>query len=137
MSKKRGREGEWSQAADAFGQPRPLRRGSLTERFVKCSKPGCACAVDEDARHGPYYSLTRAISGRTKTRLVNTEEAPVVSRQIEAGRRFRKEIEAYWQECERHADAELEALPGASVGGAKKRGSKRKSRRKSLRKSNG
>ncbi len=39
--------------------PKPMRRGALSERYVKCSKKGCACAESPDARHGPYYSLTR------------------------------------------------------------------------------
>ena len=30
--------------------------GSVSERYVKCNKAGCACADDTDARHGPYYS---------------------------------------------------------------------------------
>ena len=46
-----------------------MRRGSLSERYVKCSKPGCPCATDPQARHGPYVSLTRAVEGQTQSRL--------------------------------------------------------------------
>jgi hypothetical protein len=46
----------------------PMRRGSLSERYVKCSKPGCACAERPAARHGPYYSLTQTVGGRTQSR---------------------------------------------------------------------
>jgi hypothetical protein len=45
--------------ADRLAHPEPLRRGSLSERFVKCSKPGCPCASDPDARHGPYLSIAK------------------------------------------------------------------------------
>ena len=46
-----------------FAEPQPMRRGSLSERYVKCSKPGCTCAEDSKARHGPYFSLTRGVGG--------------------------------------------------------------------------
>ncbi len=61
--------------AARLGQSQPMRRGSLSERYVKCGKPGCGCAEDPKARHGPYYSLTRAVGGRTRSRFLNPEEA--------------------------------------------------------------
>lgn len=103
-----------------------MRRGVLTERRVTCSKPGCPCGQDPEARHGPYFSLTRAVGGRTRTRLVSQEEAVVVRRQIEEGRLFRGELEAYWEACERAADTELEAVRATE---AEKGGSKRRSPR--------
>ena len=93
-----------------LGPVRPLRRGVASERYVTCSKAGCACAHDSDARHGPYFSLTRAVRGRTRTRLVSAEEAVVVRRQIEQGCAFRSELEVCWHACERVADAELEGM---------------------------
>ena len=111
----------------ALGPIRFMRRGVLTERRVTCSKPGCPCGHDPEARHGPYFSLTRAVRGRTRTRLVSADEAVVVRRQIEEGRAFRSEMEAYWQACERSADAELEGLRAAQ---AKKGGSRRRSPRR-------
>ncbi len=110
-----------------LGPARPIRRGVLTERYVTCSKPGCPCAHDSDARHGPYFSLTRAVRGRTRTRLVSAEEAVVVRRQIEQGRAFRSELEAYWQTCERAADGELEGMRAAQ---AEKGGFRRRSPRR-------
>lgn len=114
-------------AKGLLGPISPMRRGVLTERLVTCSKPGCACSRDPEARHGPYYSLTRAVRGHTRTRLVSAEEAAVVRRQIEDGRAFRGELESYWQECERAADAELAGLHSAE---AEKGGSKRRSPRR-------
>ncbi len=114
-----------SQLAD----PIPMRRGSLTERFVKCSRPGCPCAQDPDARHGPYLSLTRAVAGTTRTRLLAPELADTVRRQIEVGRQFRDATDMYWAACERLADAELEALAVAPAPPGQKGGSARRSRR--------
>jgi len=86
-----------------------MRRGSLSERYVKCSKPGCPCAANPKARHGPYYSLTRAVGGQTRSRFLSAEEAERVRQQIEAGKQFRRRVEAYWTACEQWADAQLEA----------------------------
>ena len=102
--------GAGAQLAAQVGAPAPMRRGSLSERYVKCSKPGCACADGTEARHGPYYSLTRR--GRPHAVPVPVRRAgPRVRRQIEAGRQFRQQVDAYWEACERWADAELEARP--------------------------
>jgi hypothetical protein len=49
---------EVSAVASQLAEPRPMRRGSVSERHVKCNKAGCACADDTDARHGPYYSVS-------------------------------------------------------------------------------
>jgi hypothetical protein len=86
-----------------------MRRGSLSERYVKCGKFGCPCAAQPEARHGPYYSLTRAVAGRTQSRFLAAEEAALVRRQVAAGRQFRQQVEAYWAACERWADAQLDA----------------------------
>ena len=109
-----------------LGQPHPMRRGSLTERYVKCSKAGCRCAERPDARHGPYYSLTRAEGGKTQSRYLSAEQAEVARRQVEAGRQFREHVEAYWRACEQWADTQLDAPEAASQEAAKKGGSKRR-----------
>jgi hypothetical protein len=118
--------------------PRPMRRGSVSERYVKCSKPGCPCGEHPEARHGPYSSLSRVVKGRTQSRWLDAEQAPRVRRQIEAGQQFRKSVEAYWQACERWADAELDATPAASESEAAKKGaSRRRSRPRSSPRSKG
>jgi hypothetical protein len=112
-----------------------MRRGSLTERYQKCGKKSCPCHVDQDARHGPYYSLTRAVEGKTRTVHLRADEAEVVRGQVEAGRMFRQELEDYWQACERCADGELAALHSDSEVAVEKGGSGRRSKRDSKRKS--
>ena len=109
--------------ATQFAQPQPMRRGSLSERYVKCSKPGCPCAEDPKARHGPYFSLTRGVGGRTHSRFVSDAQAELVRRQVQAGQQFRRQVEAFWEACEEWADAQLQG--SAATAGAQKRGSKR------------
>lgn len=113
-----------------------MRRGSLSERTIKCSKPGCACAQDPKARHGPYYSLTHAVEGKTHSRFLTAEQADLVRQQIDAGRRFRGQVDALWEACEEWADHQL-ADVSASSAEAKKKGSKQISKRTSPRKSKG
>ena len=113
--------------------PSPMRRGSLSERYVKCSKPGCACAERPAARHGPYYSLTRTVGGRTQSRFVPAAQAARVRQQIAAGQQFRRHVDAFWEACEQWADAQLDGE--AATDAAEKGGSRRPSRRKSSRRS--
>jgi len=116
------------QLSDRIAQAVPMRRGSLSERYVKCSKPGCPCGERPEARHGPYFSWTRKIDGRTHSRFLTPEQAAIVRRQIEAGHAFRDDIEALWQVCEHWADTELGGLATEDEQGAEKKGSKRTSK---------
>ncbi len=115
--------------ASQLATPTPMRRGSLTERYMKCHKPGCRCAEDPGARHGPYYSLTRGVGGQTQSRWLTAEQADVARQQVAAGQRFRAQLDAYWTACEAWADAELDR-PAAPVAAGEKRGSPRPSRRR-------
>jgi hypothetical protein len=119
------------QLAAQISEPKPMRRGSLSERYVKCSKPDCLCAERPQARHGPYFSLTRAVAGRTQSRFLSAEQAAIVRRQVATGRQFRQQVDAYWEVCERWADAELDAPAAAPQEAAEKGGSARPSRRRS------
>jgi hypothetical protein len=122
------------QLAGELVEPQPMRRGSISDRMIKCHKPGCACAEDPKARHGPYHSLTRAVAGKTQSRFLTAEQAALAQQQIDAGRNFRVRVDDYWEVCEEWADSQL-ADSSASSGEAKKGGSKRTSKPTSSRKS--
>ena len=98
----------------------PMRRGSVSERSMKCGRKECRCQHDRQARHGPYYSLTRVEGGKTRSRYLSDEEAALARQQIEAGQAFRGRVEAYWRACEEWADAQLLEGGTASSGEAKK-----------------
>jgi hypothetical protein len=110
-----------------------MRRGSLNERRMKCGQANCACQRDPKARHGPYYTLTQAAGGKTRSRYVAADQLPVLRRQIEAGREFRQQVEAYWDACEQWADGELEQTRAAEA--AEKKGSRRVSGKRSAKSS--
>jgi hypothetical protein len=116
-----------------LSQVQPMRRGSLSQRLMKCGKPGCPCQKDPTARHGPYFSVTRGVAGSTRSRYVSPEQAAIVRRQVEAAQEFRKVMAALWEACEAWADAELEASEGhpevAEKGGSGSRSARRSQRR--------
>ena len=118
--------------ARELSEPKAMRRGSVSERYVKCNKAGCSCAGGAEGRHGPYFSLSRVVKGRTCSRWLDAEQAKVVREQVESGQVFRRHIEQYWQACESWADAEIDKVqPASEDEAAKKRGSKTSSRKKS------
>jgi hypothetical protein len=114
-----------------LAEPMPMRRGSVSERSMKCGRKDCRCQHDPRARHGPYYSLTRAEGGKTRSRYLTAEQATLARQQVEAGQGFRTHVEAYWQACEQWADAQLDAPEAVSHEAAKKGASKRRSKPRS------
>ena len=119
--------------AARLAEPNPMRRGSVSERYMKCGQSGCRCQTDLQARHGPYYSLTRAQGGQTRSRYLTSEQAALARRQVETGHQFRQQVEAYWQACEQWADAQLETPEAVAQKGGSKRPSRPKSSRRSKR----
>jgi len=103
----------------------PIRRGSLSERYVKCGKPGCSCATDDKARHGPYFSWTRQVNGTTQSRFLTPEQADIVRQQIDAGHGFRADVEAFWDACEVWADEQLPGRTKQTAEAVEKKGSRR------------
>jgi len=68
-----------------------LRPGFLTARFRRCGKPNCHCAHKDSPGHGPSYSLTHRVAGKTVTQVI--PQGPAVERaktQIAEYHRFRK-----------------------------------------------
>lgn len=110
--------------------PQPMRRGSLGERLMKCGKPACACHRDPNARHGPYFVLTRGVEHTTRSRFLTPEQVELARAQVARATEFREQLEHYWQACERWADTELEAVTADTEVG-KKGASRRRSRPRS------
>jgi hypothetical protein len=61
---------------------RDLRPGSLVERYRKCGKRTCHCAQPGDPGHGPSWSLTRGIKGKTATKIIPEVLVPQTREQI-------------------------------------------------------
>ena len=54
-----------------------LSSGTLLRRMKVCGKPGCRCADDPDARHGPYYEWGHRKGGKLVHRMVTAEQAEI------------------------------------------------------------
>lgn len=97
-----------------IGSVGDMRPGSLVERFRKCGKTSCRCAKLDSAGHGPCFSLTQSVGGKTQTRIL--PKGIVVDRardQIAEYRRFRVLVRELIAVSEQIADAELDALAAA------------------------
>ena len=107
-----------------------LRPGSLVARYRRCSKSNCHCAQPDARGHGPSFSLTRRVAGKTVTKII--PPGPAVERtreQIAEYRRLRSLVKELVEVSEQICQAQLDASP-ARTGqkkGSKKRWPKRSS----------
>ena len=108
-----------------------LRPGSLVERYRRCGKAGCHCAAKDSEGHGPSWSLTREVGGKTVTRVIPAEAVAQTREQIAEYRRFRGLVRDLVETSEQLCGAKLEAEAATSAEAAQKGGSKRPSRRRS------
>lgn len=108
-----------------------LRPGSLVGRYRKCGKPNCHCATETSGGHGPSWSLTRQVGGKTVTRIIPPSAVPQTREQIAEYQRLRKLTGELIEVSEGLCEALLAAPGAASDEVAKKGASKRPSKRRS------
>lgn len=85
-----------------------MRPGSLVARFRKCGKPSCHCSKADSRGHGPCYSLTRPVAGKTLTRVIPAGPAvEQTQRQLEEYQRFRQLIQQLVSVSEQICDCQL------------------------------
>jgi hypothetical protein len=99
-----------------------LRPGFLTARFRKCGKPNCHCAQKDSLGHGPSYSLTHRVGGKTITQVI--PQGPAVERakaQIAEYRRFRNLVRELIAVSEQICSAQLRDPEGVPATEAKKK----------------
>ncbi len=71
--------------------------GTLHTRTKVCGRSNCRCAVDPDARHGPYHEWSRRREGRLVHRVITSEQAQVIARAIGNLRELQKLV-ALWED---------------------------------------
>jgi len=121
-------ERRWAAVRAALGAVGELRPGALVSRYRRCGKPTCHCAQPEDPGHGPYWSLTRVVSGKTVTKVIPEAAVDRTQRQIAEHRRFRDLVRELVEVGEQLCEARLP--DAAPAGAAEKGGSRRPSRRR-------
>ncbi|MGA2480337.1 MAG: DUF6788 family protein [Spirochaetia bacterium] len=67
--------------------------GSVLSVFHKCGRPGCACATDKNALHGPYLRWTRKVASKTVTRNLTDHQAELCREYIQNYRRVEEILE--------------------------------------------
>lgn len=137
MKRQKELQAKVAELASELASPRPMRKGWVGERWMKCGKKGCACHTDENARHGPYFTVTTPGGGKGKTtsRYIAPEMIPLVREQILAMKEFRGNVKALMQVAEQWGDALLDEAQAASEEAAKKGASKSPSKPRSRRRS--
>ena len=83
-----------------------LCTGTLLERFTRCGKPGCRCAEDPAARHGPYYDWGHMQDGKLVHRRLTAEQAELMRPAIANYQKVKELLRAWEVESERLIDAE-------------------------------
>jgi hypothetical protein len=68
--------------------------GTLLERRTRCGRPGCRCGADPPVPHGPYWSWTRKVDGKTRTRYLSDEQHADYESWFENAKRLRALVTA-------------------------------------------
>lgn len=114
-----------------------MRPGSLVARYRACGKPSCHCAGKGERGHGPSWSLTHAVAGKTRTKIIPAGAVQRTKEQISEYRRFRHLVRELVEVSEKLCDAQMEdpqaAEPSAAKKGALKAPSSPRSKPKSKR----
>ena len=95
----------------AFSEIDYLSSGTLLKRTKVCGKPGCRCAQDPNARHGPYCEWGHMKGGKLVHRVVSPEQAALLELAIANQRKAKKLMQDWEVETERLIDAEAPRKP--------------------------
>ena len=88
-----------------------LCSGTLLQRTKVCGKPGCRCAQDPSARHGPYFEWGHMKGGKLVHRAVSPEQAAILRLAINNYHKAKKLMQAWEMETERLFDAQAPRKP--------------------------
>lgn len=79
---------EIKQFKAALGEIGLVLRGSVTERYMPCGRPGCRCQATPPSLHGPYFQWTTKVEGKTRTVRLRPDEVPLYREWIANGRKL-------------------------------------------------
>jgi hypothetical protein len=107
-----------------------FRRGALNAVWRKCGKPNCACAQPGHRGHGPQWTLTRRVSGKTvNVHLKPGPELDKAEREVAEHQRFADLVEEVSQVSEAICAARPVTGTATPPPGGERGGSRRGSRR--------
>ena len=110
-----------------------FRRGSVSENWRRCGKPGCRCAAPDHRGHGPRFLWTRS-AGRRKTvgRQLAAAEVDKVRREVARHGEFAAISEQIAEVNEKICEvrpvtgADVPPVPEGEKGGSSRRSRRRK-----------
>lgn len=106
---------------EQIAQIKDMRPGTLLPRFRKCGKPNCHCAKDGSPGHGPSWSLTKDINGKTVTKIIPKRTAVERTKEhITEFRKYRGLSRELVEVSEKLCDAKLKTLQADADATAKK-----------------
>ena len=116
------------QLTAAIAQIDDMRPGSLVARFRKCGKQSCHCARKGAKGHGPCYSLTHPVAGKTVTHVIPAGSAvDLTRRQLDEYHRFRDLAQQLVVVSEQICDLQLQQRASSSEDSIKKNRARRSS----------
>ncbi len=114
-----------------------VQSGSLAKRYRRCGKPTCHCATDGGPGHGPSWSLTRRVDGKTVTRIIAPADVPTVQARLAEYRRLRGLVRELIEVSDRFWETTTGDGRRERGQAAKKGASRKPSRRRSAARSSG
>lgn len=69
-----------------------FRPGTLTSRYRKCGKSNCHCADEKSKGHGPSWTITRKVKGKTVAKYIRSEMLTETQKQIDNYHHFHDTI---------------------------------------------
>lgn len=114
-------EGRREQILMEIRDIRAMRKGSVTEQFLKTKRKGSK----EPVVNGPYYLYTRKEKGKSVGRRLSEEQADRYREEVEAFHRFQALCNEYAETTERLVDLERGCKDGSQEKKLRKRPSRR------------
>ena len=91
-----------------IGQMTVVCSGTLLQRTKVCGKPTCRCAVDPDARHGPYYEWNRLREGKLVHCALTPEQARMIRLAISNRRKILRLLRVWEQKSVQLMNVQIE-----------------------------
>ncbi len=63
--------------------------GTLSERYLTCTSPGCRCHGDPPQLHGPYWYWTRKVDNKTVSKMLSPDQVADYQAWFENRKRLR------------------------------------------------
>ena len=76
--------------------------GSVFQQYLSCGKKSCSCQEDRKYWHGPYWTWTRKVNGKTVLKRLSETQAKKALEFIENNREVLADLEEKRKEAEEY-----------------------------------